>query len=165
MFFGRKIKGPIIILSSWEPVRTKKMQWTPEFNCATAATYIKATQMDQRSTIVHWKSKHQHAAILDSCCKSKTEQLKNTSPSCCEIIQIKTKPVSILVEQSKLLWTDNGLPLLWTETVKHWNTTQDLKNEVAIQPLCELTILLLKHYTCISRMNWSKASTMHKCCP
>ena len=31
----------------------KKMQWTPEFNCATAATYIKATQMDQRSTIVH----------------------------------------------------------------------------------------------------------------
>ena len=114
---------------------------------------------------VHWKSKHQNAAISNCCCKSETEQLKNTSPSCCEIIQIKTKTVSILVEQSKLLWTDNGLPLLWTETVKHWNTTQDLKNEVAIQPLCELTILLLKHYTCISRMNWSKASTMHKCCP
>jgi len=33
------------------PVRTKKMQWTPEFNFATEATYIKATQMDQRSTL------------------------------------------------------------------------------------------------------------------
>ena len=27
------------------------MQWTPEFNFATEATYIKATQMDQRSTL------------------------------------------------------------------------------------------------------------------
>ena len=38
----------IILLGTSED---KKMKWTPEFNFATEATYIKATQMDQRSTL------------------------------------------------------------------------------------------------------------------